>query len=232
MALEDVRMARRWKSNLWRILERFLDAHVGHKWDEVYSKMCQTIDVRTEEGRQLHRYIEREVEDLRQKKVGTFADWYVDAHGMLWKYPKHSWKTDWKNRYKNLPVSKIVFQEDNHNLWYELHEVPDKYHRNKYTKVQLIWFRVDRTVETKTTPVEDLSKAWKPEQVKKGRRGYYREYTREVIRQTQCNSRVVKVLKEIATKESSKIVRLVQNERHPDTRMVTNLMAVVKGKSN
>lgn len=237
MALEDMNTGRKWNGNMYHILRRYLDVSVGKKWADIYAKLCAVADANTYLGHELRHAIIREVDEHFSENKYHYGDWYVNNHGELQAYPKTSWKTLFKERKAKAPIERIQFKDDGIDVWYELVDVPDGPRASKYTKMDKAWFRTVRTVEYNTHPLEDTTAVRKrvgnDPSIKKGKQGWYKEYTTERFNSTQVGGslladlRAISMHKSLTGKRRYKIIRLSYGSLHDNK----GLTAFVTGKS-
>jgi len=80
------------------LVSRFLESHVGEKWDDIYSEICKWADRRSWRGYKLRESFGwlvdtwEQRENRRSQRWGWTRDFYVDASGMLRKEKDHRWK--------------------------------------------------------------------------------------------------------------------------------------------
>jgi hypothetical protein len=230
MALEDMSIGkRRWSGSMYTVLRRYLDSSIGKPWAEVFSRACKVADSSTLFGHDLRNAIERDVDHHYNRENHHYADWYVDSDGLLQKYVQTSWKRKLQEKRNNAPIERIFFDVDDINIWYELIEIPDGPRESKYTKFHKEWFCFERSVEYKTHPVrpEDVKYylGKQDPRLRKGRRGYYMEYTREVIKQRQVDHqtaedlRVISMRQTLTGKRKYRFTRLSYGSLHDDRKL-------------
>lgn len=234
MALEDMKVGRKWNGTVYRMLRRYLDTSVGKKWADVYSKLCAVADANSRLGYELRHAISRYVDENISSKDYHYSDWFVDSDGLLQVYKKTSWRTEYKERRANAPIERIQFKDDEIDMWYELIDIPDGPRSSKYTKIHKAWFRVVRKMECKTQPLEDTpavrKRAGIDSSIKKGKQGWYKEYITETFNNTQVGGSLLADLRAISKRQPKagrKIIRLSCGSLHYNKK----LTAYVTGKS-
>ena len=242
MALEDIKAPGKRGSNMYKIVARFLQSNVGKPWAQAYSKLCAVADSDTYLGREIRRMVERNVDSDTKSKLQcsyNYADYYVDQCGTLVAYPKRYYNNMWRDRKIKAPIERVCFEGDGPDLYYELTEVPDGPRASKYTKLHNEWFRVIRTVEVWTVPLDPMEVARKMignKEMKKGKKDWYREVSHETFNKTQVGGSILVDLRYIAARcpqegthhnKNIKITKLA----YGNIRDEKGLTAFVKGKS-
>lgn len=232
MALEDIKAPGKRQCNMYRIVDRYLRASIGKRWADVYSKLCAVADAKTYRGAELRRCIGWEVDMNGPTHIRYRNDYYVDPDGLLQEFKnKRRWKSEYKAERQKLPIERIRFEDDGPNLYYELVETHDGGPASsKYSKIVYRWFRVEKSVETYTIPLDPMEVARRMignKEMKKGKKNWYRECTRETIHRTSVGGKLLQLLRKIALRQT-KIVKLIWPAYRDEFKGLT---AVVRGSS-
>lgn len=94
--------------------KRFLHSHLGEKWDNVYSKLCNP----PEEKKKEYKLIKDSCDNGYCIEISTYEEnnkvyeaqycrelwhneYYVDNNGILRQYTKNNWRKEWRNQYRS-----------------------------------------------------------------------------------------------------------------------------------
>jgi len=224
MSLRDVK-----RETLYPTLRRFLASNVGKRWNGLYSKICAVESANTEFGREIRRAVEHMV-DTKGPSIHP-NDYYVDERGLLCASKRQSWKARYRARNNNAPITKIFFENDRPDKWYELSNID--YHWTKDHQLvprgrKLYWFQFTRVYIDETRPVfeyvrhNDQSKdITVPNQIG------VKAYVREEVHKKQCNSKEIKKLQAIALRQVT--IKKLEYQRGEQRQLTAYVAGSMKG---
>src|SRR5271165_5884543 len=103
MALKDIKAPGKRNCNMYRIIDRYLQANVGKRWADIYSSICSIADISTYKGSEIRRCIGWEVDMNGPTHLSYRNNYYVDADGLLQEFKKRSWKSEYKAKRQKMP---------------------------------------------------------------------------------------------------------------------------------
>jgi hypothetical protein len=221
MALKDVVTGRKnWAGNVYTVLERFLTSNVGERWDDIYSHICSVAPAGTFLGREIRHAVEQSVDT--KGPIPYPHDYYVDEQGILRKSTSRvSYRKELQERRSRKPIIKIFFVDDGNDLWYQFDSVSVKFvHSKTVPSKHKEWFRFERRHIDESYPIYEYVNYVRTRQIGT------KPVVREEIHRFQCDSKMAKKLRLIASRRT-KILKLI-NYHYDDP----GLTAYVKGGSN
>ena len=91
---------------------RWVDSHVGQKWDDVYSKLCKSWPKKTLAGYHIiEDHIKWEVQKTPHPYLGWYRRWYVDDDGVLQRYTYESYASSHRKKEAQYPNGRKYTKE-------------------------------------------------------------------------------------------------------------------------